>query len=91
MSLDLKLIKIGNSWGFRIPKAVLTKCGFSDYARMTLKRSQLIIEPVPDQEKKPRQNWDEAFEKINQAYLQDDLDWDFKGGNEWDQEEWEWK
>ena len=51
------LIRIGNSKGIRIPKAVLDQCGFGQQVEMRVEAGSLIISPV----KAARSGWDEAF------------------------------
>lgn len=40
------LIRIGNSKGVRIPKAVLDQCGFGQRVEMRIEAGSLIISPV---------------------------------------------
>ncbi len=84
--MDLKIVQIGNSLGIRIPKAILEKCGFKKRVHMSLKGSNIVLEPL----KSAREGWDEAFEKIDKKYPKEKLDWEFKGQNKWDEEGWEW-
>jgi antitoxin MazE len=79
------LIRIGNSQGVRIPKAVIDQCGFDRRVEMRIEGDSLIITPV----KPARSGWDEAFKAMaergdDSALFPEDLEHSFE------QEEWEW-
>ncbi|WP_022671328.1 AbrB/MazE/SpoVT family DNA-binding domain-containing protein [Hippea alviniae] len=78
------LVRIGNSKGIRIPKAILEQCNITDEVNLEIKDNKIIIEPVNS----PRKGWDEAFKKM--AKNGDDKLLDMPESN-WDEEEWEWK
>lgn len=52
--MRIKLTKIGNSWGVRLPKTVLVECGFDNEAELIVKQKTILITPVSS----PRENWD---------------------------------
>jgi antitoxin MazE len=86
--MKAKIIKIGNSKGIRLPKAVVEQCDFKDEVSLLVKENKLII----TSHKKPRQGWAEAYKKIlkEQKVLTDDLK-DFRDfTTEWEENEWEW-
>jgi antitoxin MazE len=60
--MQVPIIKIGNSKGIRINKAVLEQYNLNDSLEMILEKSQIILRPLS----KPRSGWDEAFEKMHQ-------------------------
>ena len=79
------LIKIGNSQGVRIPKAVIEQCGFRGSVEMRVEGNSLIIMPA----QAPRQGWDAAFKAMAEAgddelLIPDDLE------HSRDETEWEW-
>ena len=79
------IIKIGNSKGIIISKAILERYGFQDKIEIVMEENHLELKPV----KPPRQGWDEAFKEIHERgedqLLNDDiLDDDLI-------EPWEWK
>lgn len=79
------LIRIGNSQGIRIPKAVIDQCGFGRRVEMRVESGSLIISPV----RAARSGWDEAFQAMAEqgddaALIPDDLDHSF------DRTGWEW-
>lgn len=55
--MKVKLVRIGNSRGIRIPKAVLEQCGLEEVADLRVERGRLVIA----RERRPRQGWDETF------------------------------
>lgn len=55
--MRIKLTKIGNSWGVRLPKAVLTDCGFQTEADLEVRRKMVILSPVQE----PRAGWENEF------------------------------
>ena len=80
------IIRIGNSRGIRIPKALLEQCKLGDTVELEVEDNRLVIRPAD----RPRQGWDEAF--CQMAERGDDalLDEGSLGQTEWDQTEWEW-
>ena len=85
--MKASLIKIGNSQGIRIPKPIITQCGFEGEVEFLVQNNQLIVKSI----KSPRHNWDAAFKKM--AKNDDDqlLDPENIFATEWDESEWEWK
>jgi len=83
--IKVDLIRIGNSQGVRIPKAVIETCGFGQRVEMRVEGERLIITPV----KAARSGWEEAFGAMAErgddaALLPGNLQHRF------DQAEWEW-
>lgn len=85
-SLKTTIVRIGNSQGVRIPKALVEQCGLHDELELVPYSDRLVIRPLSS----PRSGWDEKFEEM--ARRGDDrlLDGDVTGVSEWDDEEWEW-
>ena len=84
--MKTRIIKIGNSQGVRIPKALLEQSGLSTEVELEVQDTQIVIRSV----KRPRQGWEEAFRAM--AKHQDDrlLDPDLTGQIRWDEDEWQW-
>ena len=85
MTLHTKIIKIGNSQGIRIPKALLEQMKARDQVSLRVEDGELIVGPVDN----PRQGWEKAFARMAAAgedrlLIPDNI------GNDWDEEEWEW-
>ncbi len=79
-----KIIKIGNSRGIRIPRALLEQAGLVDEVEMTLEGDRLIIHSA----RKPRQGWEVKF--VQMAQQGDDRLLEEMRSSRWDEEEWEW-
>ena len=58
--MNLKVIKVGNSKGLTLPKAVLEEYQIKDIVELTLKDDHIEIRPI----QAPRQNWSDAFQKM---------------------------
>jgi antitoxin MazE len=80
-----ELVRIGNSRGIRIPKALIDQCGFTETVEVRIERDCLIISP----ERKPRQSWGEAFRASGSAAT-DELMLETVESNDFDREEWRW-
>ena len=85
MTLHTKIIRIGNSQGIRIPKALLEQMKARDQVSLRVEDGELIVGPVDN----PRQGWEKAFARMTAAgedrlLVPDNLE------TNWDEEEWEW-
>lgn len=80
------IIRIGNSRGIRIPKAVLDQCGFESAVELEVGDRQLVIRPA----ERPRQGWDEAFRRMAEHGDDELLDGGLASRSAWDAAEWEW-
>ena len=78
------LIRIGNSKGIRIPKAIIEQCGLGDSVELAVENGQVIISA----DLRPRRGWDEAF-RLAVPVRPDPV---LTGGfaNRFDEEEWCW-
>lgn len=84
--MRLRVIKIGNSQGIRIPKALLDQIGIMDDVEFEVGKNKITIRPVAN----PRTGWEDSFRTM--AQNGDDT---LLYGNEhlthsWDKEEWQW-
>jgi antitoxin MazE len=81
------LIKIGNSKGVRIPKAIIEQAQLED-KKLIFKISDngLLIQPV----RKPRQGWKEEFDKILKTKGADQIDHEWLDAPLTNNEDWEW-
>ena len=59
--MELSVIKIGNSKGFRLSKNILERYNIKDKVEMILEKGQIILKPISE----PRKDWDKAFRKMN--------------------------
>ena len=83
--MKVSLIRIGNSKGVRIPRAVIKECGLGDEIEMRVEGGAVVLAPV----RGTRAGWDDAFGRMaadgdDAPLIPDTLD------HPWDQEEWEW-
>jgi antitoxin MazE len=81
-----RIVRIGNSRGIRIPKALLEESGLSDEVDLRVQDGTLVIAPV-DQ---PRRGWDEAFAAMALAGDDGLLDAAVTT-TDFDEESWEWR
>lgn len=82
--MRLEVIRIGNSRGIRIPKAVLEQCGLKDAVEAHVDRGRLVIEPS----RGVRAGWKEAFEAAGSS--QNDELLVETPPNEFDGKQWTW-
>jgi antitoxin MazE len=81
------IVKMGNSRGVRIPKALLEQTGLAGEVEITVRKDSLVIHRIA----RPRVGWDAAFAEM--AKRRDDrlAAGDVPADHSFDQEEWEWK
>jgi antitoxin MazE len=84
--MRVRIVKIGNSQGIRIPKPVLEQTRLRDEVEIKVKDEQIVLSPVLE----PRAGWAEAFREM--AHHGDDemLDAPLPSLSNWDVDEWEW-
>ena len=72
--MQVKLVKIGNSYGVRLPKAVIDACEFSSDLDLAVKGKSVVLSA----EKQPRQGWQEAIQdEINSKPLRYLGEWEW--------------
>ncbi len=84
MTIRSKVVKIGNSRGIRIPRALLEQAGLTDEVEMMVEGNNLIIHFA----RIPRQGWDAQFAAMSAQG--DDQLLDPTSATQWDEEEWTW-
>ncbi|HFA48385.1 MAG TPA: AbrB/MazE/SpoVT family DNA-binding domain-containing protein [Bacteroidetes bacterium] len=60
--MELSVIKIGNSKGFRLSKTLIDKYNIKDKVELILEKGYIILKPIPA----PRKGWEAAFKKMNE-------------------------
>ncbi|RLD75198.1 MAG: AbrB/MazE/SpoVT family DNA-binding domain-containing protein [Bacteroidetes bacterium] len=60
--MELSIIQIGNSKGFRLSKTLIEKYNIKDKVELILEKGYLIIKPISS----PRKGWETAFKKMNE-------------------------
>lgn len=80
------LIRIGNSFGVRIPKAIIQQIGFKKNMNLAFKVTEdgLLI----SSEKQAREGWEQKFKSSEKRLKNPSLLGEFP--NEFDKDEWEW-
>lgn len=81
------LIRIGNSQGIRIPKAVIEQAQLEDkQLEFKIIDDGLLIQPV----KKNREGWKEQFDKALKSQESREADQEWLDAPLVDEEDWEW-
>jgi antitoxin MazE len=60
--MELSIIKIGNSKGFRLSKTLLEKYNIKDKVELILEKGYIILKPAST----PRKGWEKAFKKMHE-------------------------
>jgi antitoxin MazE len=79
--MKARIIRIGNSRGIRLPKALLDQSGLSDEVQVEVKGDRVVIHSC----RLPRDGWADAF-----RLLADDVSLDEPTSASFDETEWEW-
>lgn len=90
MQKEIDIIKIGNSQGIRIPKAVLEQCGFNGSLNMRVEGEAIILTKAKRKARKPREGWAEAIKRDIEQYGVPENLWPDGIVNEFDKTEWTW-
>jgi len=61
--MELSIIKIGNSKGFRLPKTLIEKYNIKEKVELILEKGYIILKPITT----PRKGWEEAFKEMNEG------------------------
>lgn len=69
--MEVKLVKIGNSRGVRLPKAVLTQTGMTERIEIEARGHNIILKPV----KEPRSGWEARFARGGCELTEEDRVW----------------
>jgi antitoxin MazE len=78
------IVRIGNSRGLRIPKALLEQLDLGERVAMSVEGDQLVIRAA----RRPREGWDEQF-RLAQEQGEDEPLEEFPP-TAFDKQEWEW-
>ena len=80
-----KLVRIGNSQGIRIPRAVVEQAGLQGELELEVRRKQLVVR----QASRPREGWEDRFRAMTERG-DDRLLWGDAAPTRFDEKEWEW-
>ena len=82
--MKVELVRIGNSRGIRIPKAIIEQCGFGDTVELHVEDHCVVIAA----DRAPRHGWEEAFAAAGPGDADELLLEAVR--NQFDEEEWRW-
>ena len=86
--MRVKIIKIGNSQGIRIPKVLLRQTGIQDEVDLEVEDNQITIRPINHQ---TRAGWRSAYQTMSRNKDDSLLDeHNLKYQSSFDLEDWEW-
>ena len=60
--MELSIIQIGNSKGFRLSKTLIDKYNIKDKVELILEKGYFILKPISQ----PRKDWDIAFKEVGE-------------------------
>ena len=60
--MEISIIQIGNSKGFRLSKTLIDKYNIKDKVKLIFKKDYFILKPIAQ----PRKGWDIAFKEMNE-------------------------
>lgn len=83
--MKVRIVRIGNSQGIRIPKPLLEQAGLGNEVELRVEGSRLVIESTMH----PRAGWDEAFAAMHAAG--DDQLLDEPTPTDFDRDDWVWE
>jgi antitoxin MazE len=86
MGMRARIVRIGNSRGIRLPKALLEECHLGDAVELSVEDGALVIRPL----RRPRESWEQAFQAMAEAGDDALLDPEAPTGTAWDEAEWDW-
>ena len=85
--MRVRVVKIGNSQGIRIPKTLLDQTGILDDVELEVKQNQIVIRPISN----PRKDWEKAFRAMADRGDGVLVNGDENLSHSWDGEEWQWQ
>lgn len=85
-SVTAEIVRIGNSRGVRIPKAIREQVGLVGEVTMTVTDDALVIRA----KSKPREGWEEAIAKEIARNGPEEALWPQDMGSDFDETEWTW-
>ena len=60
--MELPIIQIGNSKGFRLSKTLIEKYNIKDKVELILEKEYIVLKPISQ----PRKDWEKAFKEMNE-------------------------
>jgi len=59
--MNIKVVRIGNSRGIRIPRKILDRCNIEEQVDLSVKSGNIILTPIRQE---PRKGWELAARKM---------------------------
>jgi len=59
--MNIKIVRIGNSRGIRIPRSILDRCRIENHVDLAVQGEKIILAPV---RKGPREDWEEFARRM---------------------------
>lgn len=85
MATTARIVRIGNSRGIRVPKALLEQAQLPEEVELRAEPGRLIVQAA----RRPRAGWDEAAARMHAQG--DDRPLDLTTTTRFEAEEWEWR
>lgn len=85
-SIKATIVRIGNSQGIRIPKALIEQCHLQEELELEPRGDHLIVRAA----RQPRAGWEEAFQVMTEQEDDQLLEGDVISEDAWDRDKWEW-
>lgn len=86
--MKIKIIRIGNSQGIRLPKVILHQIGINNEVDLEVDRDRIILKPI----RQRRSGWSEAFQQMSSKSDDQLMDGDETiSQSSWDNDEWIWE
>ncbi len=61
--METSIVKIGNSKGLRLSKAIIEQYNIQEKVELILEKGRIIVQPI----EKPRKNWEKAFKEMRDS------------------------
>ena len=86
--MKIDIIKIGNSKGIRLPKAVIEQCGFGAHIEMEVRGGEVVLRAA---KRRPREGWEAMLPAEGECPPLDEEELAFLNmANAFDETEWTW-
>ncbi len=82
--MKIRLVRIGNSRGIRLPKPIIEEAGLTDEVEVRVREGVIIIAPSVA----PRSGWAEAAKQLRER--DEDRLLDLPTPTHFDEKEWKW-
>ena len=84
--MKARLVKIGNSRGIRLPKAIIEQAGIEDEVELEAQKGRIVIRA----KRNPRAGWEESCRLMHERGDDALIDGPLPSLTKFDEEEWEW-